>query len=166
MYIYICILFHSTCHFSSNSRVWYQQNFTLYVLALCFSLCFRFVEVNFSYISIFYFSGVALLPFVDEKRLLHTLQPVYNDLTADEGKSTIVDKNSIQIRQGSTLAIRFAFCLSFYQFGLPHLLTPVFFSLSVRRNRRDINLLFCGRQNSLFDYFVGLYEGNMLQQVC
>jgi len=62
--------------------------------------------------------GVALLPFVDEKRLLHTLQPVYNDLTADE----------------------------------------------VRRNRRDINLLFCGRQNSLFDYFVGLYEGNMLQQ--
>ena len=36
----------------------------------------------------------------------------------------------------------------------------------VRRNRRDINLLFCGSKNSLFDYFVGLYEGNMLKEVC
>ncbi|XP_065051602.1 5'-3' exoribonuclease 2-like [Rhopilema esculentum] len=62
--------------------------------------------------------GVALLPFVDEKRLLSTLKSVYGDLTEEE----------------------------------------------VRRNRRDINLLFCGSKNSLFDYLVGLYEGGMLKE--
>ena len=33
-----------------------------------------------------YFTGVALLPFVDEKRLHRTLSDVYNDLTEDESK--------------------------------------------------------------------------------
>ena len=37
--------------------------------------------------------------------------------------------------------------------------------LSVRRNRRDINLMFCGNKNPLFDYLVGLYEGDMLKEV-
>eukprot|EP00794_Sanderia_malayensis_P017453 gene17453-19198_t len=62
--------------------------------------------------------GVALLPFVDEKRLLSALEPVYPDLTEEE----------------------------------------------VRRNRKDINLLFCGRLNPMYDFLVGLYEGDMLKE--
>ena len=34
----------------------------------------------------FYFTGVALLPFVDEKRLLSALSEVYSDLTESESK--------------------------------------------------------------------------------
>lgn len=34
----------------------------------------------------FYFTGVALLPFVDEKRLLSALSQVYSDLTESESK--------------------------------------------------------------------------------
>lgn len=62
--------------------------------------------------------GVALLPFVDEKRLFRALSKVYGDLTEDEK----------------------------------------------RRNGRDHNILFVGKENPLFDFIIGLQESQMLKE--
>ncbi|XP_057304692.1 5'-3' exoribonuclease 2-like [Hydractinia symbiolongicarpus] len=51
----------------------------------------------------FAWQGVALLPFVDEKRLHRTLKKVYGDLTEDEKRRNKRDHNMMFMRMGTSL---------------------------------------------------------------
>ena len=58
-----------------------------------------------------FFLGVALLPFVDEKRLHRALNKVYDDLTEDEGMSK--SKTPLLIYMDLHLVITFPFVYIF-----------------------------------------------------
>lgn len=128
------------------------------------------------------FLGVALLPFVDEKRLLTSLAKVYPDLNEDESK------DSFNLRLFETKVMFSLWCISRCDSEVPRLVSlfserssilklliflensledfdkqkesveKIYISVSERRNSRGKDRLFVGPKHPAFDFFKGLYE--------
>lgn len=92
---------------------------------------------------------MALLPFVDERRLRAALADVYPDLTAEEGEQVDLLAGSFQSSQcePSLLAV----------LPVPSLLSSSS-RLSVRRNSLGSDVLFVGKSHPLSDFLQELYR--------
>lgn len=106
--------------------------------------------------------GVALLPFVDERRLRAALADVYPNLTAEEGEQVDWEEPSVPYFSLScpcVLTRNFQCPLSYSQCPKCFLLGLI----SGKRNSLGSDVLFVGRTHPLFDFLQELYRTEALE---
>lgn len=85
----------------------------------------------------FAWQGVALLPFVDEKRLFKALEPYYSCLTEAESELNNLDLDQFFV-----------------------IIFPSFF-VTEKRNVRGDDRLYIGLENKCYDFITGLYKNKV-----